>query len=484
MWANTTMTNKQKRIVRMKFTRPPAAGRIAPGALLRPLACFVLCLALALSLAVPASAVIFNMDFETDAQGVYLYNMDTETLVSEKNMDKAMYPASLTKSMTCILALEYVEEKGSTLDTEIAVYPAYVQDYLYDYQWVQGNGAVSLGGDLRPGEEFTMRQMLYALMLPSANEIAMIIADHIGGSQEAFAELMNKRARELGCQNTNFVNPNGLFDENHITTPHDIAIMSIHALTLEGFEEIVSATYYDSGPTNLRDNVTWDTTIKMQVPGHDLYYSGLKGIKTGSVPQAGDCFVSTCTRDGFTYLLVVMGSKYLDETGAPLPQRGAFVDTKRIYDWVFDNFKRKTLVDKGTHVGEIPLKLSLERDHIKLMTGERFTYLVPVSTEISDVTQVAEIPDSINAPVKKNDEIGELRLILGGEEIGRVTLLAAESVEASPMLVLWERIKEIMSSFWFKFIVILIVLLILFYIFIMIMRNRGRRRGYKPRRRI
>lgn len=435
---------------------------------------------LVIQLAAPVSAATYPLGVDVGAQAVYLYNMDTENLIAEKNMNEKMYPASVTKIMTCILALE----NTPNLDNEKVVYPNYIQDYLYTYQWVEGNGGISLG-DLRAGEELTMRQLVYATMLPSANEAAMIIADHIGGSQEGFIAMMNKRAKELGALNTNFVNPNGLFDENHYTTAYDIAQISMYAMTLPGFMEITSTVRYDSGPTSIRENIEWNSTIKMQNPSDTAYYySGLKGIKTGSVPEAGSCFVSTCTRDGFTYLLVVLGSPYLDENGKALYPIGSFEDTKNIYDWVFSTFKRKALVEKHTHLQEIKLNLSFEKDHIKLMTGERFTALVPVTTEVSDVTYKADIPESIDAPVKKGDEIGELRLILAGEEVGRVSLLAAESVEASPVLVVLEKIKAVMRSFWFKFIVILIVLLIILYIILLILRNRNRRRGYRPRRRI
>lgn len=447
----------------------------------RPLA-VALCMLLAACLCLPASAATYTPDVDIGAKAYYLYNIDTDDLVAEYNAEQRMYPASLTKIMTCILALENTPD----LDAEKVTYPTYIQDYLYNYQWgPDGHGAVSLG-DLRAGEELSMRQLLYALMLPSANEAAMIIADHIGGSQAGFAEMMTQRAKELGAANTNFVNPNGLFDENHFTTAKDMATISIHAMELPGFMDIVSSVYYDSGPTNVRENVTWDTTIKMQDPSSDkYYYAGLRGIKTGTLPESGACFVSTCTRDGFTYLLVVMGSPYLDEEGAALETIGSFADTQAIYDWVFDSFRRKSLVDKGTHVAEVPLRLSAEKDYLKLMTGERFTALVPKSTEVTDVDMVPEIPESINAPVNKNDPIGELSLRLAGEEIGRVPLLAAETVEASTLLVVLEKIKELMSSFWFKFVMILLVLLVIAYVVLTIIRNRNRRnRNFKPRRRI
>lgn len=424
------------------------------------------------------AAVNYAPEEPVSAVSYYLYNIDTDAVISERNSDAPMYPASLTKIMTCILALENTED----LDFEMVTYPQYVQDYLYTYQIE--NGAVSLGG-LISGEQLSMRNLLHALMLPSANEAAMIIADHIGGSQDSFAAMMNKRAKELGAVNTNFANANGLFDENHVTTAADMGKIAKHAMTLPGFMDIVSQTAYDSGPTNKHENLHWETTNQMIMPENNYYYTGISGIKTGSLPESGRCFISSATRDGFTYLLVVMGSNYFDEDGKVLPGNMAFTDTKILYDWVFASYKVKTLVEKGKYVAEIPLRLSLDKDFIKLMTSDKFTSLIYYTVEASSVTIIPEIPDYIDAPVKKNDKIGEARLMLSGEEIGRVDLLAAETVEASQVLVIWERVKAIASSLWFKFAVVFVFLLIILYIILMIIRNRNRRRSsYTPRRRI
>lgn len=413
------------------------------------------------------------------ANAYYLYNVDTGKVISQKNADMPMYPASLTKIMTCILALENVED----IDREPVVYPKYVEEYLYLYQ--REHGAISLGG-LSAGEELSMAKLLHALMLPSANEAAMIIADHIAGSQEAFADMMNQRARELGATNTNFVNANGLFDENHVTTASDMAKIALYATGLPRFMEIVSEYTYNSGATNLHENLRWESTNKMIVPESEYYYPGLKGVKTGTLPEAGRCFASTATRDGFTYLLIVMGSDYLDENGKVLPRNKAFDDTAVLYDWAFESWRVKTLVEKGKYVDEIPLRLSMDRDFIKLMTSDRFTSLVNVDeVDASSVIIVSEIPEYIDAPVKKYDKIGEASLMLSGEEIGRVDLLAAETAEASTLLVTLEKVKSIMRSFWFKFAVVFVFLLIIAYIIMMIGRNRRRRaQSYRPRRRM
>lgn len=136
-------------------------------------------------------------------------------------------------------------------------------------------------------------------------------------------------------------------------------------------------------------------------------------------------------------------------------------------------------------MAEIPLRLNLDQDYIKLMTAERFTSLLPKNIEASDVILMPEVPDYIEAPVKKGQSVGEVILILSGEEIGRVELLSAETVEASQVLILLEQAKAITRSFWFKFAVVFLVMLIIFYIIMMGIRSRNRRRsGYRPRRRL
>lgn len=426
------------------------------------------------------AAATYTPDFPVQCKAAYLYNLDTGTVIYEKNQAEQLPPASITKIMTAILAVENTDD----LDDTMITFPTYVQDYLYLYQ--REHGSISLAG-MVAGEELSMRQLLYALLLPSGNEAAMVIADAVGGSQEGFVEMMNKRAKELGATSTNFMNANGLYDERHLTTAHDMAMIAKRFYELPELMDIAASVTYETGPTNKHDNLVWNTTNLMMLANNSYYYPNLRGVKTGTLPESGRCFVSTCSRDGFNYLLVLMGGPYIDATsGEAMPNNTAFEDATDIYDWVFRSFKVKTLIEKGKYVTEVPLRLSSEVDHIRVMTADRFTALVHISVDPSSVTQVLEVPESLDAPIKKGTEVGEVKLMLSGEEIGRVKLLAADSIEASPLLVLWERVKEIMRSFWFKFTVVFLVSLIVLYIVLMIVRNRNRRRNqsYKPRRRI
>lgn len=437
--------------------------------------------------ACPVTALAAAPDRDINASGVYLYNLDADTLVYEKNTDRKHYPAALTTVMTAILAIEYCEEQGLDLDATMVTYPNYVQDWLYSYQYGEnGHGEVSKGG-LMAGEELPMRELLYAMLLASANEASMIIADHIAGSQEDFAEMMTRRAKELGAANTHFANSTGLHDPDHYTTPRDMALIAKHAIGLPGFMDIVLTRSRTYGPTNMHESLTWNTKNLMMLEGDAYYYPALRGIKTGAVEESGNCFVSTATRDGFTYLLVVMGADIYDSDGERYAKNLAFDDTMSLYEWVFDTYKRKSLLEKGKYVKEIPLRLSSEKDFLQLMTAERFTALVPGDINPDeDVQKIYDLPDYVEAPVNKNDVIGTATLVLAGEVLGTVELVAAETVAASPILLILEQVKAVARSFWFKFALLFILLLIVVYIVLMILRNRRRRRltSFRPRRRL
>ena len=429
----------------------------------------------------------FTPNINISARAVFLYNLDTGIIIYEKNAHVPMPPASMTKLMTAILAMEY-----PNFNTEIITYPMAVQDFLFNYQLE--HGAVSTAG-LMAGDQITMRESVYAMMLPSGNEVAMSVAQRIGGSQEAFAEMMTRRARELGAYNTTFLNPKGLHEEGHVSTAYDIAKIALHAMSLPGFSDIVNTTSYTVTLQNRDVQLTWHNTNRMiQPPGPANPYHNpiVRGIKTGWVPEAGFCLVSTATRDGFNYLLVVMGSgEYID--GVPsLARQMHFVDTANIYDWVFDNFRVRSLFERGTTLHGVPIRLSMEREQVNLMSYDRFTSLLPMHLDISDIDLVFYgTPDEFTAPVRMGDPAGEAILMFDGRELGRVPLVIAETVAPSPVLLLIELAREIVASFWFRFAIVFAVLLILLYAIFAIRRNRRRRKnkpgarsGYQPRRRM
>ncbi len=400
----------------------------------------------------PASA--YEPDFEVPAdEGVFLMSLDTGQVLYEQNADKQMAPASMTKVMSTIVALENCQDLG-----EMVTAPSYIYD-----EFVGIN--VSTAG-ISPGEQLSVKDLLYCMMLQSANEAASIIADHFGGSIESFAEMMNKKAAELGCTNTHFVNPHGLDADGHYTSPRDMATIAQYALGVNGFRDICTSTRYTLPQTNIREEQVVVTTILMQdeYRGGDLYNPYIKGIKTGTTDNAGRCFVSTYQRDGENLLLVVMNAPNTDDD-----DNQAFTQTQQFYDWAHNNFDLETLVEKGSVLHEVKIKQSFDTDVLILTAASDVTLLLPSGADKTAVQYVATLDDEeIVAPVKKGDKIGKMTLKLGGETIGEVDMLAEKDVKGSTILKIADAIHGALSSTAAKIILVLVILFILVYILFVI----------------
>lgn len=424
-----------------------------------------------------SAATSYRPPFEDElhSKAIYMLNLDSDQPVYERNAQEQISPASLTKIMTCILALENVED----LDNEYTDLKAYIQNELYNLQ-------VDTLGGIYLNESLCLRDLLYAMMLQSANEAAMMVADYVSdGSPEYFCELMNKKAQEIGAYNTHFANATGLYNAESYTTAYDMAQIAKYAAQMPEFMEIVTTNTYTSQPTDRHpDGITWYTINNMQRPGNEDYYEGLRGIKTGSLPEQNiRNYVSTATRDGYTYLLVCLGAPDHNEEGLKYANFLPWIDTQKLYDWAFETFRVKTLMEIGAEAAEVPVRLSWDVDHVKLLAADKFATLVP--NEVNEDTVVADpvIPEYIDAPVEKGEPVGYVRLMLSGQEIGRVDLVAASNVERSAALYYLDKVKSFFDTFLFKFIFTFVIVILVLYIALMIVRNHNRRRYQNRRRR-
>ena len=231
---------------------------------------------------------------EIQAQGAVLMDAATGNLLYSKNAETKYYPASITKLMTALL----VAEKCSLDDTV-----TFSKTAVTNLE----SGAVTLG--LVEGDKLTVRQCLYGLLLKSANEVANGLAEHTAGSISAFADMMNARAKELGCTNTNFVNPNGLNDSNHYTTPHDMALIARAAFQNATVCKVASTLSYQIPATQKAAARTISLGHKMLYPNDSRYYQGVIGGKTGYTSLAGNTLVTCAERDGVRLIAVIMKSK-------------------------------------------------------------------------------------------------------------------------------------------------------------------------------
>lgn len=422
-----------------------------------------------------AGAASYSPSFEVGAESVYLYSLDSDRMIYEKNADKRMQPAELAQIMTVILTLEQVPDPDSAMVTM----KGYIQDEMYRQNIALGG--IRLAGLLK-GETLSVRKLLYAVMLPSANEASAMLADYVGdGSIPYFVEMMNQKAAEIGAVNTHFTNPHGLPDAGSYTTAYDMYLIVRYAMELDGFADLLEPQSYDGGPTNLHDSLVWSASNKLVRTQSPYYNSGAFGVKSGYHAAEGACIAAAAKKDGYTYLLIVFGAKGLDGTGQDLGSDAAFAQANSLLRWAFDTFRVKTLVEKGKSFGEVPLKLAWGKDFVRLMGAEGFTALIPEEIEASSITYDLVLPSYIKAPVERGQQIGEVRLLLAGEVIGRVGLVSAETVEVSRLLLLGDTLLGMTRTFWFKFIVVFLTVLAVLYVVLMVARNRDRRR-YRRRR--
>lgn len=284
------------------------------------------------------------------SQGIYLLNVDSGEPVYNRNEMERIQPASLTKIMTALVVLE----SDHDLDNETTELKTYIQNYLYNLQ--AGDGGIY------QGVQFTLRDLLYGSLTQSVNAAAMMLADYVGnGSIEDFCVMMNQKAKEMGAKNTHFSNPTGLYieGEENYTTAYDMALIAQYAMQNEDYMEIANTRVYTAYPTGGPESgITWISTNKMinAADTDGYYYEGLRGIKTGTLPEPGQGvvnFVSTATRDGYTYLAVCLGAPYRSPDGEIYANNLAFRDTARLYDWAFDSFRVKTLMSVGEEVAGV-----------------------------------------------------------------------------------------------------------------------------------
>lgn len=417
---------------------------------------------------VPSLGATYQPGFAVTAKSVFMVNLDSNMVMYEKDKDTTVHPGSLAQLMTVIIALE----SGQDLDNTLISMKSYTQDEIYIKN--KELGGVALCGLLR-GEEISLRNLLYAISLPGANEASLMIADYIGdGSADYFVQLMNLKAEAIGCTNTKFLSPTGLPDDSY-TTAYDMYLIARYAMEIPELVEMANTTFYNGGPTNKHDTLNWQNACRMIVKTSPSYLSYLQNIKTSSSVYTGSSAISVATKGGYRYMLVALGCPTTDANGEKLPDNLAYETTKQLYSWAFDTFKVKTLLEKGKSFGEIPLKLCWDKDFVRLMAKDNFTALIPDEIESSSITFKTVLPDYIKAPIQKGDPVGYVELLLAGERVGVVELVSADSVDASQVLGLFDQLMMVAKTYAFKFVILLIVALIIVYIILVAMHNSGKK---------
>ena len=436
---------------------------------------FLCTLALACVLVMPAGAVGFTPPFEISAPAAYIVNTDSNIIVYEKNSEVPYKAASLTKVMTAILLLE---QYGDQLDAVSIAPDRAVQDYL----WIKSGGQAS-NADIRPGEEHTLRKMLYAMMLPSANEAAMAVGNFIGGGNDfAFVYMMNARAKQLGCKDTVFTDACGL-DDGNVTTARDMYLILRHAMSFDAFRQVCAEPNFNMGANSRYPNndyiIRTTNMMRDSARGAEFYRPYTQGGKTGSLDDWQN-FAGWHTggEGGETYISVVLNSpKSCDPYPYPT-KRPALYETGLLVDWVFDNFAIQPALKADEAITEVKVKYSLDGDTLMLWPKEDLYSILPLGTDESITQKTFHLPEAAAAPIRAGDVIGTVSVSLSGEVIGVVELVAERDMERSVILYTFAKIGEFFSSLYFKVVLVLSAIAVVIYL-VLYFHWMVKRRGNK-----
>ncbi len=418
---------------------------------------------------VTANAAVFNIGFDPKSAAVELVNLDTNTVVYQKNADVRREPASTTKIMTFIVASEHIKDLEGT---KITITKALMDTLL---------GTGSSMSNIKIGDQLTAFQLMNCMLIPSGNDAALFLADYVGqGNMNSFVDMMNQKAKELGCTGTHFTNPHGLHDPEHYTTAHDLYLMTKYAMTLPHFTEITSlarTTYKPvGGPDAGKARLLLTTNLLIDKnTGANYYYQYARGIKTGHTDESGYCLVSTATAEGYSYLCVALGAPSVDANNKPISTRGELLDSAALYRWAFKNLQLKPIINGQDSVGEIKLNYAWNKDKLLLVAEKNYSAMLPNNVSAGSVIITKHIPQSVDAPIKKGQVIGTATLSYANQELTTVNLVAAESVERSEVLHTADTMKSIFTSVWFIAIAAIIVLLVIIYIILALIYNRKKK---------
>ena len=390
-------------------------------------------------------------NFDVYCNSAILIDARTGNVLYEKNSNKQAYPASTTKILTAYIALSQKQD----MNTEI----------IPSRNSVMSVPAGSSIAYFSENEKLTLEQVLFGLLLPSGNDAANILAEHISGSNANFAELMNVTAEKLGATNSHFTNPSGLHDNEHYTTAADLAKIAYNVMKIPKFKEIVSQSRYIMPKTNVsKTDRTFINTNKLLVSG-EYYYESATGIKTGYTSQAGNCLVSSASKDGVELIAVVLGGHTI-----PVGKSAVYTDTINLFNFGFKNYHNNQLVAPSNVITTVIPKKS-GKQTLELITDSPINVLVE-NGDTPTFEKIISLNEKIVAPIKKGDVLGTLTYTKNGEIAGIVNLVAKTDIEKEHWV--WVSLKILIS-----FVVSVIILGVFLRLFNDIKKNMRKRRRNK-----
>lgn len=368
-------------------------------------------------------------DVSTHSPSSLLLDVKTGEILYAKNAYKKMYPASTTKLMTAILTLENCN--------------------LNDIVTVSHNAIFSIPvgyshANLMENEQLTVEQLLNVLLIPSANDAAIALAEHISGSVENFSAMMNNKAKELGCINTNFVNPNGIHEKNHYSCAYDLALIGKYAMKFPDILRIAKVGQYTLPKTNKYNKTDriFNLTNALMSSGDSNYYEYATGLKTGYTDTAGSCIVATAKKDDRDLLVVILGSDSVD---------GRYNDCKKLFNYGFEQYSYVTLKKTEDVAETIKVEnATRETKNLDLYVKEDFSILLKTGYNVSQLEPVIEINPNLKAPISENQVVGKITYTVDSKTYSADLIAGADVLSSS------------FESFLFKALLIFLILYILY----------------------
>ena len=348
------------------------------------------------------------------AKAVVVYERNSGTMLYTWNPDAKVYPTSMVKLMTVLVAIENgdLDEKVTVTRTVLNQVPIGI-----------------LGAGLTVGEEITLRDLLFSTMVESATDSAVVAAAHVGGGIGGFLQMMNDKAAELGCSNTHYGNVHGLHDEETYTTARDIARLTDAALNNEVFREMFQTAKYTMAATNKRAE-EWDitTTNHMMNERNSKYYDKrVTGGKTGSTTQGGRCLTVTAEKDGMELLCVVMGAVPTMEENGSVSSYGSFEESKVLLDHCFANYAFRQVFFDGQALSQYPV--SNGANHVVTQAEYSVSTVVPKQMEENALRWVYEENGSaLQAPIQKGQKLGQVQVWYGTKCLAQTQMVAMNAV--------------------------------------------------------
>lgn len=394
------------------------------------------------------SSTVRAEEIDINSEAGLLVEVSTGKILYEKNADKIMYPASTTKILTAILVLENCELSDMVTVSQNAISNI-------------PSGYVTC--NLHVGEEISVNDLLYALMLPSANDAAFALAEHVGGSVENFSDMMNEKAKEIGCTNTHFVNPNGIHDDNHYTTAHDLYLMANYAMKNETFRTIVSKTEYVLPATNMHsqaDRIMYNSNELLNNNSKNYYYENAIGIKTGTTSKAGSCLVAESSKNNMELISVTLNG------GTTNGLNDRFTDSKKLFDYGYENYDFDNITEKNATISTTEIENGTkDTKNLSLVAENDISVLYNINLDLSTITPEITLNENLLAPISEGEIVGTAKYNVDGIEY-TTNLLAGSNVE-----------KKLDIS-----IIILICGILLLFISVRILRKNKKHRNKRKYR--